>query len=250
MSDFELVGWILAFFVASAVIVGLLGGETDDPPETDNAPPEPMAQPIIQPSARESTASATTAPDASPASASTHQPQSTPQRSVESQLVDIKLQPPSSRTSPVAPTYLEPPSTPVAPSTAPQAGDQPAVIPASAVVASLPPSDATRHPAAPAQRPAQDASASDTFLISTARRGMRMVGASTDEIELIDFEPVPSRPQTPSIWSKNYPRPFSAHRATGGIEVLNISPGVRAERIPVRAETILVGKLARPSLVG
>lgn len=114
--------------------------------------------------------------------------------------------------------------------------------------AGLPPSDAVQlRPTASSSasaannEPAQYAH--DTVLISTARRGTRVVGQTADELDFVEFDlPKPPRPHTPSIWSKSYQRPSVAHTIPGGMEVLHETPPVRAERIPVRAETILVGK--------
>lgn len=120
----------------------------------------------------------------------------------------------------------------------------------------LPPSDAVEVKAAPASfasdvsdtmvsAPSSSSTNDDTgsVLLSTARRGTRLIGAGTSEAEFFDFDELPSpRPKTPSIWSRNYLRPSVAHTLPEPIEVLDVAPSVRAERIPVRAETLLVRK--------
>ncbi len=93
---------------------------------------------------------------------------------------------------------------------------------------------------APEAAPASEVSL-DPVLLSTAKRGTRVIGASHDDLEPIDLNAaVTPRPQTSSIWSSTYPRPSVAYTMPSSLDAILPMPGIRAERIPVRAETVLV----------
>ncbi len=119
----------------------------------------------------------------------------------------------------------------------------------------LPRSDATAvapkasAPAAPAPvavaaAPAAMASPSAaSVLVSTARRGTRVVGADADGDDAIDLLAAnPPRPQTPSIWDTTTPRRSVSDDAVFAAEVVPAGAvqSIKGERIPVRAETLLV----------
>ena len=120
-----------------------------------------------------------------------------------------------------------------------------ALSPHAARAAKLPASEATPvvKPAAVstvASSPASSASA-DAVLLSTARKGTRVLGGDLADTGGIDLEraAVP-RPQTPSIWSNATPRRALKDDELFADEVMMPAPGIRAERIAVRAETLLV----------
>ncbi|NOT72988.1 MAG: hypothetical protein HOP09_17455 [Hyphomicrobium sp.] len=113
---------------------------------------------------------------------------------------------------------------------------------------SLPPSDATRGAkpaaAAVAQPAAQPVALPvESVLLSTARKGTVVLGGELSGNAAIDLErPVVPRPQTPSLWSNNIPRRPLTDDEILLAEVMP-SPGlqsIKAERVPIRAEPLLV----------
>ena len=120
-------------------------------------------------------------------------------------------------------------------SSKPQATDD--ASPRALRAASIPPSTAVERAIA-AQPQSQS---SDPALLSTAKRGTRVIGADAASADAIDLErPSPPRPQTPSIWSNTVPRRAITDSEIFTPEAAIAPPSVRAERIPVRAGTLLV----------
>ena len=124
-----------------------------------------------------------------------------------------------------------------------------AASPRAVRAASIPPSAALERsepsspqPAAPTvAATSPSSSASETVLLSTAKRGTRVIGATNDDAAAIDLNAPPApRSQSSSIWSSTYPRPSVAYTMPAGIDGALPTPAVRAERVPVRAETVLV----------
>lgn len=145
------------------------------------------------------------------------------------------------------------PAAPSAPSMAATPSAIADVSPRAARAAAIAPSDAVdRTQAAAAQTPpaqgtsseiiaASAASATDSNLLSTAKRGTRVVGAEANDVGVIELErPAVPRPQTPSIWSNTVPRRALSDSELREAELTTAPQGIRAERVPVRAETILV----------
>lgn len=139
-------------------------------------------------------------------------------------------------------------------SPAPAATQRDAVSPYTERASSLPRSDATpaavstaavasiSKPAEPeASGAASSPSSSSPGLVSTARRGTRVVGADADDaIDLMNVG-VP-RPQTPSIWDSTKPRRALTDDDILAAEILSPSgtQSIKAERIPIRSEPLLV----------
>lgn len=104
--------------------------------------------------------------------------------------------------------------------------------------ASIAPSTATT---VSAQKVSGPASSTESTFLSTAKRGTRVIGADAASGDIIELErSAAPRPQTSSIWSNTIPR-----RAVTDSEILDPASAsqpvsIRAERMPVRAETILV----------
>lgn len=155
--------------------------------------------------------------------------------------------------------YQAPPSEPKAAPVGPSTGFAPlgvvpdvkATITSSAAPATQPSSDepspralrAASIPPSTAIEPVVQsaAAAGDATLLSTAKRGTRMIGADATGNDVIDLErPAVPRPQTPSIWSNTVPRRAVTEGDVFDPEAAIAPPTVRAERMPVRAETILV----------
>lgn len=144
------------------------------------------------------------------------------------------------------------------PAVQPQAAPPPAKdaasapSPRAALAATLPPSSATSgQSAAPARSPVpaqpqapspQLSSASpDPTLLSTAKRGTRVIGADAGEMAVLELERAAvARPQTPSIWSNTVQRRTVSDSELLEAELTAVPQGIRAERVPVRAETLLV----------
>ena len=120
-------------------------------------------------------------------------------------------------------------------SSRPQATDD--ASPRALRAASIPPSTAVEQSIV-SQPQSQS---SDPALLSTAKRGTRVIGADAASADAIDLErPAPPRPQTPSIWSNTVPRRAITDSEIFTPEAAIAPPSVRAERIPVRAGTLLV----------
>lgn len=104
--------------------------------------------------------------------------------------------------------------------------------------ASITPSAATTSSA---PKVSVQVSTSEATFLSTAKRGTRVIGNEAASGDIIELErPTTARPQTASIWSNTAPR-----RAVTDSEILDPAiasqpVSIRAERLPVRAETILV----------
>lgn len=109
--------------------------------------------------------------------------------------------------------------------------------------ASIPPSTAVEQPAA-AETVSQTSAPSATTepaLLSTAKRGTRVIGADAANGDLIELErPAAARSPSASIWSNTVPRRAMTDSEILAAEMLATPLSIRAERIPVRAETLLV----------
>lgn len=121
----------------------------------------------------------------------------------------------------------------------PNAGSNDLSSPRAVRAASITPSQATSSSITP--KVSGQASAAETTFLSTAKRGTRVIGSEAASGDIIELErPATPRPQTSSIWSNTVPR-----RAVTDSEILDPASAsqpvsIRAERMPVRAETILV----------
>ncbi|MEQ1653798.1 MAG: hypothetical protein ABL897_15050, partial [Hyphomicrobium sp.] len=151
---------------------------------------------------------------------------------------------------PLAPRAYE--AAPAAVTAKPQAETLEQTSAYAARAAALPPSEAAPARAAPAAAGTAPVSSSvssgassgsDSVLLSTARKGTRVLGGELADGSVIDLEraAVP-RPQTPSIWSTSSPRRAVKDDDTFVDEVLTTPTGIRAERIAMRGETLF----ARP----
>jgi hypothetical protein len=321
VSDFLLV-LLAVFFLVSAILVWLLGGDAEAKPEGALNPAESRSQSApTEPGISHDHSTATP-----PLHATSHTEQEqqavTPTHPgpVEKELVDIKLQPPSERPSPIAPSSEgliqltpQPPAalpqgmSPTRPTAKPNIAatfaplimqkehdskpkSEPEIAKPS-IAATLPPgltlmpsvakdpprpapelstaeqsriiahpdvnatlersSNSPATPAHPTTLPPSDvgptaahpSASCEPALLSTSKRGTRLIGAEANEAEIIDFDPpLRPRPRTPSIWSNTIRRPATYFIASDGIEIIHLTPDIRAERIPVRAETVLLRK--------